>query len=113
SDMGEMDLEEDQVSLLENCVIEVSSLSEEGSGEDSSDEDYVPPPRIRLEAAVESRPKIDKLPVISADETVHDFPENTGTSTEPEEGEQLSSGQLKVLIADDVQLSYMRRTCCN
>ncbi|CAK6981147.1 uncharacterized protein LOC119503727 [Scomber scombrus] len=102
SDMGEMDLEEDQVSSLENCVIEVSSLSEEGSGEDSSDEDYVPSPRILLEAAIESRPKIDKLPVISADETVHDFPENIGTSTEPEEGEQLSSGQLRVLFADDI-----------
>ena len=52
--------------------------------------------------AIKSRPKIDKLPVISAVETVHDFPENSGTSTEPEEEEQLSSGQLRVMIADDI-----------
>lgn len=49
---------------------------------------------------MESRPKIDELPVIPTDETVHDLPENLSTSSE--EDDRPSTEQLRVLTEDDV-----------
>ncbi|XP_074469043.1 uncharacterized protein LOC141754103 [Sebastes fasciatus] len=81
---GEMDLDEDQVNTLENCVIELESESISGEkAEDSSDEDHVSPAHIRLGAPKNARPTMDNLPVISADETVHDLPEHLGSEKMP------------------------------
>ncbi|KAM6903766.1 uncharacterized protein PEZ65_018557 [Lycodopsis pacificus] len=88
---GDTELDEDRVNSLENCVIELSSECDGISGEPvqigDSDEDD-PPVRIRLGAAVDARPKVDELPVITADETIHDAaerlgPEKTPPPTEP------------------------------
>lgn len=55
---------------------------------------------FRIEAATESRPKIDELPVILTDLTVHYLPDILTTSSEEEH--QPSNEQLKVLCEEDV-----------
>ncbi|XP_030262348.1 uncharacterized protein LOC115574863 [Sparus aurata] len=71
-------MDERQINDLRNSVIDWGDCDEtedDIEGDDSQDEDYVPRIYVRMGGALQAPPDIASLPVIDANETVHDIPE--------------------------------------